>query len=325
MYLYKAMPELPEVHTTVTGLQKVLPKLSITDIWCDMWSTSILAKNTIKDKKYFPYFKKHVLNQKVKNVERRAKYILINLKNDFTIIIHMKMTGHLMYGKYKQNEKYNGREWAWLPIVADSRGTNAEQTRKNTSPLLDKYNRHIRVVLTLSNNKHLVFCDSRKFGSISVMKTDLIHKEKLSHIGPEPLDKSFTLKIFKERLLKSKTKAIKTVLMDQTIIAGVGNIYSDEALHRAHILPWRTTASLNDSEWKLLFKSVIEVLKKGIDFGGDSMSDYRNVDGERGKFQNKHLVYLRTKEKCKANGCKGIIEKKNINGRSAHFCKGCQK
>ena len=95
------MPELPEVHTTVTGLQKVLPNLTIKDIWTDMWSTSTIAKNTIKDRSYLPYFKKYVLGQKILNVERRAKYILVNLENGFTMVIHMKMTGHLMYGKWK--------------------------------------------------------------------------------------------------------------------------------------------------------------------------------------------------------------------------------
>src|SRR3989344_3017421 len=97
----KSMPELPEVHTTVTGLQKVLPKLSITDVWSDMWSVSKLARNTIKDKTYFSYFKKFVLNQKIISVTRRAKYILINLDNGFTMVVHMKMTGHLMVGRWK--------------------------------------------------------------------------------------------------------------------------------------------------------------------------------------------------------------------------------
>ena len=306
------MPELPEVHTTVTGLQKVLPSLVVKNIWADMWSTSTFAKNTIKDKSYFPYFKKHVLGAKVKNVERRAKYILINLYNNFTIIVHLKMTGHLMYGKYILNKKSNGKEWSWLPVVKNS-------------PLSDKYNRHIHVVFTLSNNNHLAFCDSRKFGSMSVMKTSLVHKDKLSHIGPEPLEKTFTENNFKERILLSPKRAIKTVLMDQTIIAGIGNIYSDEMLHISHILPTRTVESLNKKEISLLFKSMKKVLEKGIDFGGDSMSDYRNVNGERGKFQEKHLVYLRTKEKCKTKSCKGIIKKIKIGGRSAHFCSVCQK
>lgn len=306
------MPELPEVHTTVTGLQKVLPKLIIKDIWTDMWSVSTIAKNTIKDRSYFLYFKKYVLGQKILNVERRAKYILINLENGFTMVIHMKMTGHLMYGKYKHDEKYNGREWSWVPV-------------SKTSPLNDRYNRHIHVVFTLSNKNHLVFCDSRKFGTIVVQKTSTLHTDKLAHLGPEPLEKFFTLNNFKERVMKSPTRAIKTVLMDQKIIAGIGNIYSDEMLHLAHILPTRLPTNIKESEWKLLFKSMKDVLKKGINFGGDSMSDYRNIEGLRGNFQKKHLVYLRTKEKCFTKGCKGIIVKKKIGGRSAHYCSVCQK
>jgi formamidopyrimidine-DNA glycosylase len=306
------MPELPEVHTTVTGLQKVLPGLVIDDVWTDMWSTAKLSKNTIKDRSYFPYFKKYVLGVKVTGVRRRAKNILIDLDNGFTMIIHMKMTGHLMYGKYEQNENYNGREWPWIPVKKDS-------------PLLDPYNRHIHVVFTLSNKHQLAFCDSRKFGTIAVEKTSTLHVERFKHTGPEPLETDFTLAQFKERIMKSPSRAIKTVLMDQTIIAGIGNIYSDEMLHRAHILPIRTPKSLRDMEWKLLFTSMKEVLTKGIDFGGDSTSDYRNIEGARGKFHENHLVYLRTKQKCLTKNCKGIIEKKTIGGRSAHFCRVCQK
>jgi formamidopyrimidine-DNA glycosylase len=311
-FLYpKHMPELPEVHTTVTGLQEVLPSLSITDVWSDMWSTSKLAKNTIKDKTYFSYFKKYALNQKVVDVRRRAKHILINLENGFTIIIHMKMTGHLMYGKYAQNKNYDGRQWPWIPSEKDS-------------PLLDPYNRHIHVVFTLSNGKHLVFCDSRKFGTIVVERTDALHTERLSHLGPEPLETTFTQYEFEKRIMKSSTRAIKTVLMDQNIISGIGNIYSDEMLHRAHILPTRTPRSLTTSEIKLLFTSMKKVLLQGIDFGGDSTSDYRNIKGERGAFHANHLVYLRTKERCLTKNCKGVIEKKTIGGRSAHFCVTCQ-
>lgn len=306
------MPELPEVHTTVTGLQTVLPGLSIEAIWTDMWSEAKLSKNTIKDRSYFPYFKKYVLHANVREVRRRAKYILIDLDNGFTVIIHMKMTGHLMYGKYKQNTHYNGREWPWIPI-------------EKVSPLFDLYNRHIHVVFSLSNKKHLVFCDSRKFGTIVVEKTATLHIERLSHLGPEPLEKTFTLNNFKERIMKSPARAIKTVLMDQTIIAGIGNIYSDEMLHRAHILPTRTPKSLKESEWKLLFTSMKLVLNKGIDFGGDSTSDYRNIHGERGTFHENHLVYLRTGQKCNTPTCLGLISKQTIGARSAHFCRICQK
>jgi formamidopyrimidine-DNA glycosylase len=109
------MPELPEVHTTVTGLQKILPGKRFVDVWSDMWSTSKLAKNTIKDRGYFSYFKKYALGTKILRVRRRAKHILIDLENGCTVIIHMKMTGHLMYGSYVHNEHYNGKEWAWIP------------------------------------------------------------------------------------------------------------------------------------------------------------------------------------------------------------------
>lgn len=309
------MPELPEVHTTVNGLQKVLPSLYISDIWSDMWSESKLARNTIKDRTYFPYFKKYTLNQKILGVRRRAKHILIDLDNGFSIIIHMKMTGHLIYGKYIQNKKYNGKEWPWVPVEKET-------------PLLDPYNRHIHVVFTLVDTKkhahQLVFCDSRKFGTIVVEKTETLHTERFLHLGPEPLETSFMLSHFKERLMKSPARAIKTVLMDQSIIAGIGNIYSDEMLHRAHILPTRTFKSLSTKELSLLFISMKELLLKGIDFGGDSTSDYRNVQGERGKFHSNHLVYLRTKEKCLTKNCKGVISKQTIGGRSAHFCTICQ-
>ena len=306
------MPELPEVHTTVTGLQKVLPRLRILDIWSDMWSTSKLAKNTIKDEDYFLYFKKYSLNQTITKVKRRAKYILLDLDNGFSIFIHMKMTGHLMYDSYIKNKNYDGKRWPWVPV-------------KKNSSLLDPYNRHIHVVFTLSNKKHLVFCDSRKFGTIVIEKTSMIDVGRLSHLGPEPLETMFTKKNFEERIMKSPLRAIKTVLMDQHIIAGIGNIYSDEMLHRAHILPTRTPRSLTTHEIRLLFRSMKEILTKGIDFGGDSTSDYRNIYGERGSFHSNHLVYLRTKEKCFTKGCRGIIQKKTIGGRSAHFCTVCQK
>jgi formamidopyrimidine-DNA glycosylase len=305
------MPELPEVHTTVQGLSKVLPGLTVQDVWSDMFSRALLSRGTIKDKAYFPYFKKTILNAKVLRCERRAKYILLHLSNEHTIIIHMKMTGHLMYGEYVKNEQSNGKEWQWLP-------------RKTRSPLWDPYNRHIHVVFSFSNSKQLAFCDSRKFGSISVHKTESVHTDYLKHLGPEPLDKSFTLLIFKNCLLKS-SRAIKAVLMDQSIVAGIGNIYSDEMLFRARINPTRSGSSLTEKEWRDLFKGMKEVLRKGIDFGGDSTSDYRDIEGKRGAFHENHMVYLRTGEKCKRPRCKGIIRKKTIGGRSGHFCDSCQK
>ncbi len=307
------MPELPEVHTTVTGLQKVLPGCIVEDIWTDMWSTAKLSRNTIKDRSYLPYFKKYVLERKVIEVRRRAKHILIDLDNGFTIIIHMKMTGHLMVGKWKMvSQKSQVESQKWIP-------------KEQGTPLSDPYNRHIHVMFTFSDGIQMAFSDSRKFGTIVVEKTDSLHKERLAHLGPEPLETDFTLLRFQERMMKSPSRAIKTVLMDQRIVAGIGNIYSDEMLHRAHIMPTRTPKNLSTTEWKNLYKAMKEVLTKGIDFGGDSTSDYRNIEGVRGSFHENHLVYLRTKQRCMTHECKGLIEKQKVGGRSAHFCTSCQK
>jgi formamidopyrimidine-DNA glycosylase len=177
------------------------------------------------------------------------------------------------------------------------------------------------VIFTLSNKKYLVFSDARKFGKITLLDTKTAHDTKhLNNIGPEPLEKSFTLQKLKECLAKKPNGKIKTVLIDQSIIAGIGNIYSDEILWRAGIHPERKTSKITDTEMKLMFKAIKETLRKGIDFGGDSMSDYLNIYGKKGKFQLHHEAYRRTGQKCRKPGCKGIIKRIVINSRSAHFC-----
>jgi formamidopyrimidine-DNA glycosylase len=331
------MPELPEVTTTVNGLQKVLPGLVISGIWTDLAKRDQKIKqfkDTIKNENFFKSFKRKIIGQKIINVERRAKNILINIaptpsasghspsgRERYTILIHLKMTGHLLFGEYTKkvikNEKL--RIINWIP--------------KNIGPLNDPYNRFIHVVFSFSNprhaeagGKHLVFCDSRKFGKVTIIKTrDLENSLHLKDLGPEPLQKSFIFLKFKNRLLLKSNWKIKTVLMNQSVIAGIGNIYSDEMLWLAGIHPESNPINIPDSQLLKLYKAMREVLKKGIDFGGDSMSDYRNIHGERGNFQKEHNVYQKKGEKCMKKGCKGVIIRKVINGRSAHFCNVHQK
>jgi len=334
------MPELPEVTTTVNGLKRVLKNLTITGVWTDLAKKNPIKqfKNTVKDEVFFKKFKKAIVGQKVESVERRAKNILINLSprhglgqaGGNTILIHLKMTGHLIFGKYVFSKKEN----KWTPDKNERR------------ELHDPYNRFIHVVfvflLPLSRGRlgggtpkemHLVFCDTRKFGKVTLLKTEVMHDSiHLKNIGPEPLDKNFNFIKFKEQLLKkpaSRKTAIKTVLMNQEVIAGIGNIYSDEMLWLAKIHPESKPQNIPDKNLKLLYKSMLKVLNQGIDFGGDSMSDYRDIDGKRGNFQNHHNVYRKNKEKCRmfgvspkgdVNGCIGVIMRKVINGRSAHFC-----
>lgn len=305
------MPELPEVETTTRGLQKEIVGLKIKEVWTDLNSKDTRQTDAVKNAKYFPYFKKEVTGKKILSAKRRAKNILIHLSSDRTILIHMKMTGHLLYGKYIYNKKEN----KWTPEYKD----------KN-HPLHDPYNRFVHVVFVLSNGKHLAFCDSRKFGKITLLETKTMNETKhLFGIGPEPLDEDFTLEKFKQRLFLGKEKRIKNVLMDPSIIAGIGNIYSDEILWRAGIKPERKAREITNEEIKLMYKAMKESLAKGIDFGGDSMSDYRNIYGLRGEFQLHHDAYRRTGEKCRRKNCTGVIIRKVVGGRSAHFCSVHQK
>jgi formamidopyrimidine-DNA glycosylase len=320
------MPELPEVTTTVKGLQKVLPGLVFVDVWTDLAKKNQTIKqyrDTIKNKTFFKTFKKKIIGKKVLNVKRRAKNILINIaptpsasshspsgRGRYTILIHLKMTGHLLFGKYIYNKKEN----KWLP------------DKKEGKALSDPYNRFIHVVFSFSNGKHLAFCDSRKFGKVTIIKKkDLENTPHLKDIGPEPLEKSFTFLKFKNCLLLKPNWKIKTVLMNQSVIAGIGNIYSDEMLWLSGIHPESNPKNILNIQLLKLYKSMTEVLKKGIDFGGDSMSDYRNIHGERGNFQKEHNVYQKKGEECMKKNCKGVIMRKVINGRSAHFCNVHQK
>lgn len=308
------MPELPEVTTTVNGLKKVLPGLRFTGVWTDLAKKNQKIKqfkDTIKDEKFFKDFERKIVGKKVISVERRAKNILINVSGGYTILIHLKMTGHLLYGKY--NKSIVGKKVLWEP-------------KDFKSPLRDPYNRFIHFVFYLSNGKHLAFCDSRKFGKITFFETKniptTIHLQK---IGPEPLEEKTTLKLFKDRLnIKPKGK-IKTILMDQSIIVGIGNIYSDEMLWLSDIHPESIVSKIPSKGLGTLFRNMKIVLKKGINLGGDSMSDYRNIDGKRGNFQHHHNVYRLNKTPCKKKGCGGDIIRKVVNGRSAHFCNRHQK
>ncbi len=297
------MPELPEVETTTRGLQQKITGLKILDVWTDLNTKDKRKEDTVADPKFFKFFKKKIVDTKVLNSERRAKNILINLSGGNTILIHLKMTGHLLYGKYAYDKKSN----KWTPL--------------EDGPLKDPFNRFVHVVFTFSNGRHLAFSDTRKFGKMTLLDTKIAHESKhLAGLGPEPLERSFTEKELKMRLHKKPNGKIKTVLMDQSVLTGVGNIYSDEILWRACVHPERKVSILKDSEITLIFKAIKQTLTKGIDFGGDSMSDYRNIHGERGSFQLHHEAYRRDGQKCRKIGCSGAIMRKIINGRSAHFC-----
>jgi formamidopyrimidine-DNA glycosylase len=299
------MPELPEVTTTVNGLNEVLPNLKITDVWSDyFFHTASVRTDNIKNKKFFERSRKEIVGQKIKKCERRGKNVLIHLSGGQTVLIHMKMTGHLLYGKYE----WDGKKW-----------------KSDEKFLSDSFNQFIHLVFSLSNKKHLAFSDVRKFAKVTFFETkNLENVADIAGLGPEPLA-GLSLPDFEKRLGKKPNGKIKTVLMDQSVIAGIGNIYSDEILWLACVHPERIVKNISPTEMKKIWQATKQVLQKSISLGGDSMSDYRNIFGRRGNFQKAHKVYRKKGERCSKKGCGGIIMRKVIGGRSAHFCPVHQK
>jgi len=295
------MPELPEVHTTVEGLKKTVKGKKIKAVWTDYNSPFHRGKENIKNPKYFAKFTEKIIGQKITDVDRKGKHILIRLGNESTIVTHMKMTGHFLYGKYEHNKKKDS--WSAL----------------SPAPLKDPFSRFVHFLITLNDNSHLAFSDMRKFAHIRLLEKN----EKLSDIealGKDALFDTHTWQEIKSAVSCKPFHGIKTDLLDQERIAGIGNIYSDEILWKAGVMPERKTDSVTDSEWKKIHKATKAILKKSIEVGGDSMSDYRNIHGERGGFQNCHKAYRQTGKKCSKKNCGGIIKRSVVGGRSTHYC-----
>jgi formamidopyrimidine-DNA glycosylase len=286
------MPELPEVHTIVEDLKRLAPGKKITDVWTDVAS--------------FKKVKRNVVGEKILGIERRGKNILIELTHSKTILVHQKMTGHLMYGKW---EKKKGEKNKWESVLPGAMRDDPE-------------NRFIHFLIFLSNGQQLGLCDMRKFAKVVVLDTEKI-KENMNKLGPEPFDKKLDLKKFSE-IIKNKKGKIKTVLMDQNVIAGIGNIYSDEILWLAGVHPLKKTSELNGNEIKKIYEAMRPVLLKAIKARGSSYIDYRDARGEKGKYQKMHLAYSLKGQKCKKLD-RGIIQKIRVGGRSASFCPVHQK
>jgi len=292
------MPELPEVQTTVNDLSKKIIGLKITNIWTD-WKKAFKSSP-------FDKFKKDVVGRKIVKARRRAKFIILDLSSGKSLLMHQRMSGHLLYGKWEEKKK-----GSWVGV----------------SPKLvveDPKNRFIRHIFFLSNKKMLAFSDLRRFGTISLVDTkDMDNVKELKTLGPEPLEKSFTFKKFKDLISKKKGK-IKTLLMDPIFIVGIGNIYSDEILWHAGINPLRKVGDIEDKELKKLHRAIISVLKQGLKHRGTSIDDYRDITGDKGSYQNITKAYHQTGEKCSKKD-DGIIKRIKIGGRSAHFCPKHQK
>lgn len=307
------MPELPEVETTVQGLNETVIGKTIARVWSSLPQKNHKKKDEIKNETFWKNFKKKIIGTDIVQATRIGKNILIHLSSGDTILIHMKMTGHLLFGNYRKAKQSDG-----LP-------KHSWNFWGDTEALQDPFNRFIHFTIHFTDETTLAFCDARKFGKVTHLEGNPKLSPHLHKIGVDALDPNLNLKIFREKILKQKRKAIKTVLMNQELVAGIGNIYSDEMLWLSGINPERSPETLSEEEWKLLYRSMKPVLHKGIDFGGDSTSDYRNIYGEHGEFHHTHNAYRKTNTPCTKKSCNGTIKRKIVHGRSAHFCNLHQK
>lgn len=289
------MPELPEVETTVRDLRKTVLSRTIFDVWTDF-------EKQVKKPSNFKQFKREIKGRKIEKIWRRGKNILFDLSGGKTLLVHQKLTGHLLFGKWKRK----GEKWLPLP-----------------GPLSEKINTYIHLLFTLDRGEMLALSDLRKFAKVELWnKEELEKSEEFKSLGPEPLMPDFTFEKFK-KTLKGKKGKIKQVLMNQNVIVGIGNIYSDEILWEAKINPFREMKELNNEELKRIYSAMKKILKRAVRLGGESISDYRRISGKEGFFDKERKVYRREGEKC--SRCGTIIERKKIAGRSAHFCPQCQK
>ncbi len=273
------MPELPEVETVKNGLLKQILGKKIQSFYRG-------------DKKLrFPYsenFSEQILNAKINDVRRKAKFIIIDLSNKNSIIIHLGMSGKILF----RNANYK-------PI------------------------KHDHFIAYFSDKTSLVFNDPRRFGLVTACKTLEINNHKLfANTGIEPLSDELTIKFLEEKL-KTKTQNIKQTLMDASIIAGIGNIYASEILFLSNINPLLPAKNLVKSKYKNLIKNIKSVLISAIESGGSTLRDYVRSDGGLGYFQHHHKVYDRENQPCFVCGTsiKRIIQQ----GRSTYFCPNCQK
>lgn len=233
-------------------------------------------------------FIQEVTGSLIKDIERRGKYLKLILNTKKVILIHLRMTGRL--------------------LLAEKR---------------DPATKHTHVIFELDNGLQLRFVDIRKFGTLMLIAENELNKIKnYALLGPEPLGEKFTLEGFKSAV-KDRKKAIKNLLLEQEVVAGIGNIYADEILHSAGISPFRCSDSLRDDELEKLYFSIKEELQKGIKNKGTSFRDYVNSNGMSGTNQDFLKIYRKEGQACVNCGCD--IKRKKIGNRGTHFCVGCQK
>ncbi len=310
----ESMPELPEVQTVVTELHRKLKGKKIKKI--DVFKAKIISvgPQTVsnirtENQSTVDEFVKLLTGRKIVSVKRRAKMLIFDVDGPLSLLVHLKMTGQFICEDKILRAKTNGQYRILNKLAA---------------PLVQLPCKFTHVVFHFTDGTTLYYNDMRQFGYLRVVKDEDISKvRELTEYGPEPLDPKFTFDIFKASLAKRKKIPIKLALMDPKVVVGIGNIYSDEILYFAGVMPDRQIDSLSTKELQAVFDQIKPILKIGIKYKGSSVGDFIRTDGKWGSMGKHHFAYGRKKQPCLR--CGTIIASMKLGGRTASFCPKEQK
>lgn len=288
------MPELPEVETVRRGLIKLIVGRTVKTVSSDTVKSFPNAAADVK---------KYLVGAKINDVRRRAKVLLIDLSTNYSLVIHLKMTGQMVF-------------------IGKSKHFGAGHP--NESLIHSLPDKSTRVIFEFTDGTHLYFNDQRKFGWVRLMPTtEVPNIDFMKRVGPEPLEADFTLEQFVERFKRRPNTSIKAALLDQSVIAGVGNIYADESLWGAKIHPKRLVKTLTKSEFNKLYDEVRYVMNLSIEKGGSTNRNYVDAEGKKGSYMDFARVFRREGLDCPRCGTE--ILKIKVAGRGTHICPHCQK
>jgi len=291
------MPELPEVETIKRDLNALVNKKIV--------AFKLLSPKTASHSAAF--FKKSLVGQKLIDIQRRGKLLILVMQNGLYLLIHLKMTGQLIY---------QSRETK----IIGGHSLSSGSYEKSVGGKLP--NKHTRAIFNFSGGGQLFFNDLRKFGYLKLVKKEELDKILQNNYGPEPLTPEFTATKLKN-ILKSRKTNIKAVLLNQKLIAGLGNIYVDEALFATKIKPTRPANKVKAEEIEVLVRESNKLIKKAINHRGTTFNNYVDSKGKKGNFSQFLQVYGRKGEKCLV--CGGPISRIKLAGRGTHYCPNCQK
>jgi formamidopyrimidine-DNA glycosylase len=303
------MPELPEVEYTARQLRSAVVGSTIREV-------QVFWDRTVAHPK-LPDFLAEIAGRRIEGVRRRGKLLLLDLNGDLFLSIHRRMTGNflLLPAGWKLDMSLRESD----PLAWKTKGPTFHPP-VTTEVSYSRETNYCRVCFELADGSYLLFTDPRKFGRIELWPRAQ-EEAVFANLGPEPLSDAFTVERFAQALMRCRT-GLKQALLDQEVVAGIGNIYADEALYYACLHPACRADSLTPDEVRLLHEGIIAVLTLGIEHGGTSFNDYRDLWGQAGQNYNHVSVYHQEGKPCKR--CHTLIERIVIAQRSTHFCPRCQ-